>query len=188
MNWLRIIVVLTVAVIGFVAWTTWNLNREPEVRNSPGQWRSAREIVSEHLRLVEAGDWTRADAMITPDFSMTGTIPFPISLIVRIGKAQSMQMHKPRKRAMPDFKFNETVLEESPNRVKLQVNLTGTQTGVIDYTGVLNGIPVIPPTGKKLRLAPEFFTYFVRDDQITRIIGEIPKGAGVQGLVDAVTK
>ena len=160
-----------------------------EIKNSSGgSWRSAKSVVLEHLRAVEAGDWVKADALIGSDYSMTGTVPFPISLFVKIGKAQSLQMHKPRKRAMPDFRFNERVLEESPNRVKLEINLTGTQTGVIDYSGVLNNIPVIQPTGRKLKLAPEFFTYFVRDNRIVATIGEIPKGAGVEGLVNAVTK
>lgn len=161
-------------------------NDTSEVSNSSGTWRSAKEVVLEHLRNVEQGNWQAADAAIADSYSMTGTIPFPVSLFVKIGKAQAMQMHKPRKRAMPDFKFNERILEETPNRIKLEINLTGTQSGVIDYTGVLNGIPVIQPTNKKLKLAAEFFTYFVKDNQIVRTIGEIPKGAGVDGLIKAV--
>ena len=152
------------------------------------QPRSAKEIVTQHLRAVEAGRWDEADALIAADYRMSGTIPFPVSLFVKIGKAQALQMHKPRKRALPDFKFNERVLEESPDHVKLEVNLTGTHTGVIDYTAVLRGIPVIQPTGRALKLAPEYFTYFVSDGLIVRTVGQIPKGAGVQGLVRAVTQ
>ncbi len=147
----------------------------------------AYEIVSQHLRAVEAGDWQKADSFIADDYSMSGTIPFPISLFVRIGKKESLRMHKPRKTAMPDFKFNETVLEETDDMVKLQVNLTGTHTGVIDYTGILRGVPVIPPTGKKVNLPNEYFTYFVRDGKIYKTIGKIPKNAGVQALVRAVS-
>lgn len=146
----------------------------------------AREIVERHLRAVEAGDWPAADALIADDYRMTGTIPFPISLFVRIGKAEALRMHKPRKRALPDFRFNETVLEERPDMVKLQVNLSGTHTGPIDYRGILRGVPVIAPTGRRVRLPAEFFTYLVRDGKIVRTIGKIPKNAGVQALVRAV--
>lgn len=110
-----------------------------------------------------------------------------MSLFVKIRKKDALRMHIPRKRALPDFRFNEQVLEETDEMVKLQVNLSGTHTCVIDYTGILRGIPVIQPTGKKINLADEYFTYFVKNGKIVKTIGEIPKGAGVQGLVKAVT-
>jgi predicted ester cyclase len=147
----------------------------------------AYQIVQEHLRAVEAGDWEKADSYIAGDYIMSGMIPFPFSLFVKITKKDSLRMHKPRKRALPDFKFNEKILKESDEMVKLQVNISGTHTGVIDYTGILQGVPVIQPTGKKISLPSEFFTYFVADGQIIKTIGEIPKNAGVQALVRAVS-
>ncbi|MBF6594330.1 MAG: ester cyclase [Thermaceae bacterium] len=149
---------------------------------------TAKEVVQQHLRYAEAGEWDEALAQIADDYKLTGLIPFPVSLFVRIGKKDSMRMHQARKRALPDFKFNKTYLEETPDRVKFQVNLTGTHTGVIDYRGILRGIPVVEPTGKKVELNPEYFTYFARNGLIYRTDGEIPKNAGVQGLVRAVTE
>jgi len=147
----------------------------------------AYQIVQEHLRTVEAGDWEKADSYISSNYTMSGTIPFPISLFVRITKKNSLRMHKPRKRALPDFKFNEKILEENDEMVKLQVNISGTHTGVIDYNGILRGVPVIQPTGKKISLPSEYFTYFVANGQIVKTIGKIPKNAGVQALVRAVS-
>ncbi len=147
---------------------------------------TARAIVEQHLRAVEAGDWDTALGFIADDYRMTGTIPFPISLFVKIGKRDALRMHKPRKQALPDFKFNEQVLEARADMVRLQVNLSGTHTGVIDYTGILRGVPVIQPTGTYVQLPNEYFTYFVRDGKIIRTIGKIPKNAGVQALVRAV--
>jgi predicted ester cyclase len=149
--------------------------------------KKAYQIVQEYLRAVEAGDWEKADSYISSNYTMSGTIPFPISLFVKITKKDSLRMHKPRKRALPDFKFNEKILEETDDMVKLQVNISGTHTGVIDYTGILRGVPVIQPTGKKISLPSEYFTYFVANGQIVKIIGEIPKNAGVQALVRAVS-
>ncbi len=147
----------------------------------------AKDVVYAHLRAVEAGDWDTAQSFIADEYRMTGTIPFPISLFVRIGKRDALRMHQARKRALPDFKFNEQTLDEREDMVKLQVNISGTHTGVIDYTGILRGIPVLQPTGKQVNLPDEYFTYTVRDGKIIGTIGKIPKNAGVQALVRAVT-
>ncbi len=149
---------------------------------------NAKDIVQKHLRAVEAGDWETAIACIADDYSMSGTIPFPINLFVKIKKKDALRMHYPRKKALPDFKFNEKILEESPDHVKLQVNLSGTHTGVIDYTGILRGIPVVQPTGRFIQLPDEYFDFFVRDGLIVKTIGKIPKNAGVNALIRAVTE
>lgn len=148
---------------------------------------TAKEVVQRHLRAVEAGEWNAALALIGADYRMSGTIPFPINLFVKIRRPEALRMHMARKRALPDFRFNEQVLRESDECVELQIALTGTHTGVIDYTGLLRGIPVIGPTGRQVALPPEFFTYWVRDGLIVRTHGRIPKNAGVQALVRAVT-
>ncbi len=149
---------------------------------------SAKEIVQQHLRAVEAGDWNTADAAIADNYILSGIVPFPVSLFVKIGKKDALRMHKPRKHALPDFKFNETILEEAEDHVKFQVNLSGTHTGVIDYTGILRGVPVVQPTGKKVSLPSEFFTYYVKDGLIVKTVGLIPKNAGVKALVRAVSE
>ncbi|MBC8098516.1 MAG: ester cyclase [Armatimonadetes bacterium] len=149
---------------------------------------SAKTVVMQHLRALEAGEWDSALAMIAEDYQLAGVIPFPVSLFIRIRKAQSLDMHKARKRALPDFKFNETYQAETPDSVKFQVNLTGTHTGVIDYRGLIRGIPVVQPTHKAVKLNPEWFTYYVRDGLIYKTVGDIPKNAGVPGLVRAVTE
>jgi hypothetical protein len=46
----------------------------------------AKEIVQQHLRTVEAGNWDNAISYIVNDYTMTGTIPFPINVFVRIRK------------------------------------------------------------------------------------------------------
>ena len=147
---------------------------------------NTRQIVENHLRAIENGDWDHALSFIAENYTMTGTIPFPISLFVKIRKSGALTMHQARRRALPDFRFNEIYLEESDGHVKIQVNLTGTHTGTIDYRGILRNIPVIPATNKAVKLNPEYFTYYVRENQIYKTVGDIPKNAGVQGLVKAV--
>ena len=64
----------------------------------------AKEIALLHLRALEAGNWDEAMKYIADDYRVTGLIPFPISLFVKIGKKDALRMHKPRKRAMPETK------------------------------------------------------------------------------------
>jgi SnoaL-like polyketide cyclase len=149
---------------------------------------NAKTVVQQHLRALEAGEWEGAAAYIANDYRFSGVIPFPISLFVKIGKKDALRMHQARKQALPDFKFNETYQEESDTHVKIQVTLSGTHTGVIDYRGILRGIPVVQPTGKVVKLNPEWFVYHVSDGLIYKTIATIPKNAGVSGLVKAVTE
>jgi hypothetical protein len=58
---------------------------------------------------------------------------------------------------------------------------------MIDYSGILRGVPVVQPTGRKVRLPSEYFEYFVENGLIVRIVARIPKDAGVKALVKAVT-
>ena len=129
----------------------------------------ASEILYNHLRSIEKGDWESANSYVSESYIATGVIPFPISLFIKLRKKDALTMHKARRNALPDFKFNEEVLESTDTTVKIQVNLTGTQTGTIDYTGVLRGIPVIPPTGKFVKLNPEYFTYHIANDKIEKV-------------------
>ncbi|HEX2620666.1 MAG TPA: ester cyclase [Phototrophicaceae bacterium] len=147
----------------------------------------AREIIRQHLRAVEAGDWNAAIPLLAEDYRMSGMIPFPRSLFTRIGKNETLRMYQARKRSLPDFKFNETYMEATESHVRIQVNGTGTHTGEINYYGILRGIPVVAATGKFVKLNPEWFTYYIRDGLIAKSIAEIPKDAGVEGLVRAVT-
>lgn len=146
------------------------------------------EVVFNHLRSIEKGDWEKANSYIAENYTATGVIPFPISLFIKLRKKDALTMHKARKNALPDFKFNEEILESSDTMVKIQVNLTGTQTGTIDYRGILRGIPVMPPTGKFVKLNPEYFTYHIVNNKIEKVEIDIPKNAGVKGLVKAVTE
>lgn len=183
-RWLKVLLVLLLLGVG--AW--WYAERWPIYRvqgADPGP-ASARTVVSAHLRALEAGDWDRAAAVIAADYRAIGAIPFPISLFVRLGQDAALTMHIARRRAMPDFRFNETYLVDEPNHVRIQVELSGTHTGVIDYTGILNGVPVVEPTGKAVKLPREFFDYYVRDGKIVLVVIEIPADAGVPALLRAV--
>ena len=89
---------------------------------TPNNKREPQAIVAEHLRAVEAGEWDKASSMLSEDYTlkMKG-MPFFIS----IDRAHAFDVHKARKTAFPDFKFNETMESVGTNGVKITVKLTG---------------------------------------------------------------
>lgn len=141
--------------------------------------RSPKEIVQEHLRAAEAGDFDKANSLLADDYTMKMKgMPFFIS----IKKPNALDMHKARKIAFPDFRFNEKIEWEKDNQVKISVYLSGTHTGVLDYPSAV-GVPRTEPTGKKIDLPAEYFVYSVENDKIVRTDGEIPEGHGPAALM-----
>jgi hypothetical protein len=140
--------------------------------------RSPEDIVREHLRAVEAGDWTKAASYLADNYAMKMKgMPFFIS----IKKDNAFDMHKARKQAFPDFTFNEKIEgKEGENGVKIAVYLKGTHTGYLDYP--IAEVPKLQATGKKIDLPSEFFTYYVENDKILYTYGEIPEGHGPAAL------
>lgn len=142
-----------------------------------GNTRPPVDLVREHLRAAEQGDWVTAESHIGDDFRMQMKgMPFWVS----IGRPNALDMHQARKRAFPDFKFNEQVVSEEGNAVKIAVYLTGTHTGPLDYP--ISEVPKVGPTGKSINLPAEYFTYYVEKDRIHYIFGEIPEGHGPPAL------
>lgn len=146
----------------------------------PSQTHNTREVslvVLEHLRAVEAGDWVRANALLSERYSMKMKgMPFFIS----IGKAKALDVHRARKQAFPDFKFNETLEPVGPNGIRAVVRWSGTHTGFLDYP--VGNLPKTPATQKSVALPEEYFTYYVEDDLIVYTYGEIPEGHGPPAL------
>jgi hypothetical protein len=139
--------------------------------------RSPREVVSEHLRAVEAGDWDVAQAQIAPGFTMQME---GMPRWVTIDRPNALDTHQARKRAFPDFRFNETIERQEGNSVTIAVYLTGTHTGYLDYP--INQVPELEATGRSINLPAEYFTYYIENDRIRAVFGRIPEGHGPPAL------
>jgi hypothetical protein len=144
---------------------------------TPNNTRSPQEIVRAHLRAVEAGDWATAATFLAESYTlkMEG-MPFFVS----VDKASSFDVHKARKTAFPDFKFNETMEDVGKNGVKVTVKWAGTHTGFLDYP--VGDLPKTPATGKSVSLPEEHFTYYVEGDKIVHTYGQLPEGHGPPAL------
>lgn len=139
--------------------------------------KSPADLVRAHLRAVEAGDWVTAEGQLDPGFTMQMKgMPF----FAKIPFADALSMHKARKRAFPDFTFNEQVEAPVGNSVRVAVFLKGTHTGYLDYP--IAEVPKLEATGKPIDLPAEYFTYFFENDRITRVYGEVPEGHGPPAL------
>jgi predicted ester cyclase len=172
----KILIFMTIAQFLFSGCSSYKPKRN-EIANNK---LSPTEIVQAHLRAVENGDWDKANSYLADNYKMKMKgIPFFIS----IKKADALSMHKARKTAFPDFKFNEKIESATDNQVKVAIYLTGTHTGLLDYPKNV-GVPKTPATGKKINLPSEYFIYSVENDKIVDTYGEIPDGHGPKALME----
>jgi len=159
----------------FISCSTYQSKPNQEANNTV----SPSKIVTEHLRAVENGNWVKAESYLAEDYKMKmDGMPFFVS----IKEENALDMHKARKDAFHDFKFNEVIEDTSDNQVKIAVYLTGTHTGLLDYPERI-GIPKTEATGKKVNLPAEYFTYSIENDKIVHTYGEIPDGHGPAALL-----
>lgn len=164
-----------------VALMTLGACSEPTPRPNAAAQNQRRplDVVQAHLRAVERGAWSEADALLNDGYRMRMRgMPF----FVRINRAGALDMHRARKQAFPDFRFNEVVEWERDNQVRIAVYLTGTHTGVLEYPSSV-GVPRTEPTGRTIRLPAEYFVYTVEQDKIVHTYGEIPEGHGPAALM-----
>lgn len=136
------------------------------------------DVVRAHLRACERGDWDEALTYLSDDYGMRMEgMPF---FVPSIKRDKALDVHKARKRAFPDFKFNERVLSSDGTEVKIAVYLSGTHTGFLDYP--VGDVPKLEPTGRTIDLPAEYFTYTVENGRIVRTRGRIPDGHGPAAL------
>jgi hypothetical protein len=154
-------------------------NYQPKSNSEAHNKLKPLDVVLSHLRAVEAGDWEKANSYLADNYSMKMEgMPFFVS----IKKADALSMHKARKLAFPDFKFNEKIEFEKDNQVKVGIYLTGTHTGLLNYPENV-GVPKTEATGKSINLPAEYFTYSVENDKIVHTFGVIPEGHGPKALM-----
>jgi hypothetical protein len=148
--------------------------------NQANNTLSAKEIVLAHLRAVETGNWEKANSYLAEEYTMKMKgMPFFVS----IKKEEALDMHKARKQAFQDFRFNEKIEFEKDNQVKVAIYLTGTHTGLLNYPENA-GVPKTEATGRKIDLPAEYFVYAVENNKIVHTYGEIPDGHGPTALME----
>jgi len=172
----KILLVMTIAQFLFSGCSSYKPLSNEKANNT----QTPTEIVIAHLRAIENGDWDKANSYLAENYKMKMKgMPFFIS----IKKKDALGMHKARKKAFPDFKFNEKIESATNNQVKVAIYLTGTHTGLLDYPKNV-GVPKTAATGKTINLPSEYFIYSVENNKIVDTYGEIPNGHGPKALME----
>src|SRR5947209_6612268 len=94
------------------------------------------------LIALARGDAEAATSYITDEFIVSGPTPQPL------GKHEYIEVHKTLAAAMPDFSFNTSEAQEEGDKISLTIQITGTQTGVLDLGRIGLPVPPIQPTGR----------------------------------------
>lgn len=138
------------------------------------------EVVREHLRAIEAGDWKKASSYLAEDFKMK-VKGYPLS----VSKKNALKYHEAFKEAVPNMAFNEEVLKEDKHVVKLRVRLTGTHLHTLNLPDP--GSEPIPGTGKSVNLSYQEIKYYIKFNQIHSIQATSMQGIDPNELVEALS-
>lgn len=131
----------------------------------------------ELMEALAKGDHKTADQYLTDDFTVSGPTPEPI------GKAQFLGLHSLLAQAFPDFSFNISEIRDQGDTVEVTIQISGTQTGVLDLSPTGLPIPVVQPTGKKVMMPEEHPVLTVRDGKFSALNLPQVSGGGVMGIL-----
>ncbi|HEX2911073.1 MAG TPA: nuclear transport factor 2 family protein [Chloroflexia bacterium] len=140
----------------------------------------ASDIVQALVADFETNDIAKAAELLADDFVFSGVAPQPI------GKAEFLAMERAVHQAFPDWKYNQRVVEELGDRVKVVVQNTGTHSGVLDLSEMGLPVPPIAPTGTKLNMPVEPVQYYLRDGKIYEMQAAPTPGGGVPGMLQQI--
>jgi len=130
----------------------------------------ARDLIT-NMTDVEA-----TKARLTPDaMASGGVLPQPMPAL------EAFKIVAGLNTAFPDLKFDVQKVTVNGNQAKVEVQVTGTNTGPLSLP--MPGMPEnIPPTGKKAS-AKDAFVVTVEGDKVSRLEVDSPTGGGLPVLL-----
>ncbi|MBN9387900.1 MAG: nuclear transport factor 2 family protein [Chloroflexi bacterium] len=135
------------------------------------------DLAKDFCEALGRGDVETASRYITDDFVVTGPTPQPL------GKAEFLGLHAILAQAFPDFNFNISQAVESSDKVELTIQISGTQTGVLDLTPTGMPIPPVSPTGNPIRLAVEHPVLTMRGGKFSSLNLPVVPGGGLPSIL-----
>ena len=85
--------------------------------------------------------------------------------------------------ALPDFSFNTSEAREEGDKITLTIQITGTNTGVLDLGRVGLPVPPIQPTGRTVKHPVEHPVLTVRNGKFSALDLPQVEGGGLPGLL-----
>ena len=118
-------------------------------------------------------------ARLTPDaMASGGVLPQPMPAL------EAFKIVSGLKTAFPDIKFNVEKVTVNGNQAKVEVQVTGTNTGPLSLG--MPGMPEnIPATGKKAS-AKDAFVVTVQGDKVSKMEVDSPAGGGLPALLSQI--
>ncbi len=134
---------------------------------------NALEIVKKTLEKIEKGNIDASD--FTEDMTFSGPVPTPLKLDGYVTFIRNTVG------GIPDWKFNAHDYKVEGDVVLVKFGITGTHTKTLP--ALLPGMSAVPATNRRIKLPEQLMKIRVRGDKICEIVGEIPAGGGVWGLL-----
>jgi len=132
------------------------------------------ETVCDFIEALESHDIDRAAEYLADDFSFIGLTPFPMD------KGMYIEFQRGIAAAFSDWSLNLTGIQEEGGVVRGTARTTATHTG--DLVLPIPDLPVLPATGKIIKLPAETHLYSVRGGKISSIHVLVVPGGGLQGV------
>ena len=134
-----------------------------------------RETVQGLMDSIQQGDFENAKTMLATDFQFSGSVPEPINAEAWLRMSVSMRS------AFPDLDYHFKVIGADGDVVRSTSQLSGTQNGSFDLTGMNLG--VIPATNKTFSAKREKNKVTVTGTKITAWVVEPTDGAGLTEII-----
>jgi predicted ester cyclase len=136
---------------------------------------NAIDVVKNGLAATEAGQFNKFSDILADDLVFAGPVPEPV------GKREFVGLQTALVKAMPDWKFNASDFKMNGDKVIVNIQITGTQTGALSLP--MPGFPNVPPSGKHVSIPAQPTTFTVKNDKIVRIEADADPNAGVPGIL-----
>jgi len=136
---------------------------------------NAEEITRAMFAAHEAGDFDTVASYLSDDMVFSGPVPEPVSGEQWLGLSRLLSV------AFPDWSFNLSDVQVTGNVARTTHQVTGTHTGDLDLSPL--GMPVVPATGKAIKLPEEHAEVTVEGGKVVRLHTDTPPGGGVPGIL-----
>jgi predicted ester cyclase len=134
------------------------------------------DIVLKVMGKIETGNMREASVNLADDFIVRGLTPDPLRRDDFFALMQGLLG------ALPDWRFNIRDMREEGNTVRMELHMTGTNTGAIDIPAL--GLRGVPATGKRVTLPEESVAAVFRDGRIAVFRFTPVPGGGIRGVFE----
>jgi|KBSSwiStaDraftv2_1062776.scaffolds.fasta_scaffold220371_1 predicted ester cyclase len=135
----------------------------------------SKETVQALMDSVQRGRFDTARTFLSDDFKISGFFPTPINGKTWLNMIANLKM------ACADLNYHFQVLGSEGNVVHTTLQLSGTNSGAFDFTGINMG--VISATNKKFSSARQKTQITVKGDKVTSWAVEPTEGAGWNAIL-----